>query len=99
MRSDRIHAHQLAAFVGRYLTPRPSSRHTPAGGSSRPVERRAVVVHRLRVRDDLANLADHAANLHDMRFSSFDPQQVSVVLQRGDAIEHATRFARVCNTT
>ena len=37
----------------------------------------------------------HAADLGDMRFFGFDPQQVGAVLQRGDAVEHAARFAGV----
>ena len=41
---------------------------------------------------NFANLADRAANLKEPRFFSFDPEQVSVVLQRGGAIRYAARF-------
>ena len=89
-----FHAHQLGAVVGRDIL---------AGGLHRvvhllaevqgPVERRAVVVGQLGVRDDLADPLDHAGDLRDMRLFGLDPQQVGAVLQRGDAVEHAAVFA------
>src|SRR6195256_4636991 len=59
----------------------------------RPVERGRIVVGQLRVRNDLANAVDHLGDLLDMRLLGLDPQQVGAVLQRGDAVEHATIFA------
>ena len=89
-----FHAHQLGAFVGGHVLAvgLHDVIHLLAEVQG-PVDRGAVVVHELGVRDDLADFADHAADLRDMRFFRFNPQQVGAVLQRGDAIEHATLFA------
>ena len=89
-----FHAHQLAALVGGHVLAIRFQRVIYLLAEVQgPVERWAVVVHQLGVRDDLADFADHAADLRDMRFFRFDPQQVGAVLQRGDAVEHATLFA------
>ena len=89
-----FHAHQLGAFVGGHVLAfgLQGVVHLLAEVQG-PVERWAVVVHQLGVRDDLADFADHAADLRDMRFFRFDPQQVGAVLQGGNAVEHATLFA------
>src|SRR3546814_3904630 len=41
-----------------------------------------------------SDLVDHAGDLLDMRLFRLDPQQVRAILERGDAIEHATVLTR-----
>src|SRR5690606_15589731 len=55
-----------------------------------PVERRAVVVNQLGVRDDFADAVNHLCDLANVRLLGFDPQQVSTVLQAGDTVEDNT---------
>jgi hypothetical protein len=47
----------------------------------------------LSVRDNLADLLHHAADLADVRLFGLDPQQVGAVLQARDTIEHAAVLA------
>ena len=58
-----------------------------------PVEGRAVVVHQLGIRDGLTDFVDHGRDLANVRLLGFDPQQVGTVLQAGDAVQYAARFA------
>ena len=59
----------------------------------RPVEAGRIVIDQLGVGDHLADAADHAADLADMRLFGLDPQQVGAILERGDAVEDAAILA------
>src|SRR5690606_32813263 len=89
-----VDAHQLGAVVGGNVLAfgNHGVEHllTEVQG---PVEGRAVVVDQLGVRDDLTDAVNHALDLANVRLLGLDPQQVSAVLQAGDAVQYAAVFA------
>src|SRR5690606_25444094 len=88
-----LDAHQLVAVVGGNILA--FGNHgiedllTEVQG---PVEGRAVVVDQLGIGDDFADAVNHGLDLANVRLLGFDPQQVSAVLQAGDAVQYAAVF-------
>ena len=88
-----VNAHQLGAVVGRnvFAFANHDVEHLLTEVQS-PVERWAVVVNQLGVRDGFTNFVNHASDLTNVRLLGFDPQHVGAVLQRGDAVQYAACF-------
>src|SRR5690606_25365171 len=83
-----LYAHQVVAVVGGNILAlgNPVVEHllTEVQG---PVEGRAVVVNQLGIGHHFADAVNHVGDLANVRLLGFDPQQVSDVLQGGDAIQ------------
>ncbi len=89
-----VHAHEGVALVCRdVLTLFGHLIECLLAEVERPVERRAVVVHELGIRDGLADAINHTRDLLNVRLLGLNPEQVGTVLQRGDAVEHAAILA------
>src|SRR3990167_3305993 len=88
-----VNAHQLGAVVGRNVLTFANHdvEHLLTEVQS-PVERWAVVVNQLGVRDGFTDFVNHASDLTNVRLLGFDPQHVSAVLQRSDAVQYAACF-------
>src|SRR5690606_22553048 len=54
---------------------------------------RAVVVNQLGIGHHFADAVNHVGDLANVRLLGFDPQQVSTVLQGGDAVQNHAVFA------
>ena len=88
-----IFGHQFVSLVARYLDPTsgPVIKYLLTE-IKRPVKRWAVVVDQLRIGDDLSNAVDHRSNLPYVRLFSLNPQQISAILKRCNAIKNHSVF-------
>src|SRR5690606_30563327 len=88
-----LYAHQVVAVVGGNILAlgNPVVEHllTEVQG---PVEGRAVVVNQLGIGHHFADAVNHVGDLANVRLLGFDPQQVSAVLQGGDAVQNHAVF-------